>query len=325
MKTISKIIKWILLGILILVLLAVAVVFGFLKYNEYRNAHYYDHAVTGGDIEAKYSALGDFETSYIEFDADNALYGKFEIWYPTELESNQNTYPLVIMANGTGVKASQYQEVFRHLASWGFIVVGNEDDNSRTGASSAAALDFVLSLNNTDTSVFYNKVDTEKIGIGGHSQGGVGAINAVTRQSNGSYYKALYTASATSPYWGQDGIFGQEWSYDASKISIPCFMVAGTGPADAGTAIDITAGEGQGISSLWGMEETYAAIPDSVSKVMARQVNKDHGDMLRSADGYMTAWFMYWLQNDTQAGQAFIGEKAELLTNENWQDVQTNQ
>lgn len=43
--------------------------------------------------------------------------------------------------------------------------------------------------------------------------------------------------------------------------------------------------------------------------------------MLRYVDGYMTAWFMYWLQNDAYAGEAFLGEDAEILTNPNWQDV----
>lgn len=57
---------------------------------------------------------------------------------------------------------------------------------------------------------------------------------------------------------------------------------------------------------------------------MARRVGKDHGDMLRYADGYMTAWFMYYLRGDTEAGQAFFGENAEILFNENWQDIKIN-
>ena len=38
----------------------------------------------------------------------------------------------------------------------------------------------------------------------------------------------------------------------------------------------------------------------------------------------MTAWFMYWLQDDKEAGNAFFGENAELLSNKNWQDVIVN-
>lgn len=49
-----------------------------------------------------------------------------------EMEKSDITYPLVNMPNGTGVKSSRYEAVFEHLASWGFIVVGNEDENSLT-------------------------------------------------------------------------------------------------------------------------------------------------------------------------------------------------
>lgn len=46
--------------------------------------------------------------------------------------------------------------------------------------------------------------------------------------------------------------------------------------------------------------------------------------MLYFADGYVTAWFMYWLQGDESAGEAFFGENAELMKNEWYQD-QKNQ
>ena len=68
----------------------------------------------------------------------------------------------------------------------------------------------------------------------------------------------------------------------------------------------------------------YNNISDSVSKIIARRKDTDHGDMLPYADGYMTAWFMYWLNGDTEAGNVFFGEEAEILSNSNWQDVQKN-
>ena len=46
--------------------------------------------------------------------------------------------------------------------------------------------------------------------------------------------------------------------------------------------------------------------------------------MLPYADGYMTAWFMYHLQDDEEAGRIFFGDNAEILTNANWQDVEKN-
>ncbi len=320
-----KVIKIILLIIVILAVLLVGGCVALGAIMNHRNENYYKYATPAGEIEKKYTAMGELEVSYKEFEATTDTYKKYEIWYPTEMKDTDTKYPLVIMANGTGVKASQYKEVFKHLASWGFIVVGNEDDNSRTGASSAETLDFMIVQNEDSSSEFYGKIDIDNIGIAGHSQGGVGAINAVTNQENGNRYKAIWTASTTSQYWGQDNIFGAEWRYDTSKLTIPTFMVAGTEAADAGTATDITATEGQGICPLWSMTESYNTIPDNTPKVMARLIGKDHGDMLRYADGYMTAWFMYHLKGDEYAGGAFVGDNAEISTNTNWQDVKTSE
>ena len=50
----------------------------------------------------------------------------------------------------------------------------------------------------------------------------------------------------------------------------------------------------------------------------------EHGDMLTRADGYMTAWMLYQLQDDEEAGAVFIGEAAEILSNSNWQDIEKN-
>ncbi len=316
-----KVIKIILLVIVILAILIVGGCTALLMVADHQNKNYWKYATPAGEIEKKYTAMGELEVSYKEFEAKTDTYGKYEIWYPTEMKDNDAKYPLVIMASGTGVRASKYQEVFKHLASWGFIVVGNEDDSSLSGASSAETLDFMLAQHDDTSSEFYGRIDVDNIGVAGHSQGGLGAINAVTSQENGNRYKAMWIASATSPYWGQDDVFGAAWRVDMSKVTIPCFMVAGTGPADAGTATDITQREGQGICPLWGLIESYNAIPAGTPKVMARLIGKDHGDMLRYADGYMTAWFMYHLKGDEYAGGAFFGENAEISTNTNWKDV----
>lgn len=60
-------------------------------------------------------------------------------------------------------------------------------------------------------------------------------------------------------------------------------------------------------------------------KIRARAVGAEHEEMLARTDGYMTAWMLYQLYSDQEAGQAFIGEDAEILSNANWQDIEKNQ
>lgn len=317
MKIIKKIL--IAIGIIILILIvAVIILLWIVSKQPAVKDNYYELTETSLPLEAKYTALGQYEVSYAEFEAENETYKKYEVWYPTEMETSDNAYPLVVMANGTGVPASKYPAVFRHLASWDFIVVGNDDGSSFNGESSAKCLDYLMKLNKDSNSIFYQHIDTENIGVAGHSQGGVGAINAVTAQENGNLYKAMYTASTTHIELAD----GLGWHFDIEKVKIPYFMVAGTLAADAGNTEEDP--NVVGIAPLWSLQQNFDAIDSDITKVLARRVNTDHGDMLPKADGYMTAWFIYWLKGDKEAGKVFFGENAEILTNTNWQDVKTN-
>ena len=287
-------------------------------------ADYYTQTQTGGEIEETYTAMGEYDVDYAEYPAQDLLIKQYKIWYPSALAGEEGReWPIVVMANGTGVPASRYAPVFRHLASWGFVVIGNEMQNSWSGGASAGALDLLAELNEDPSSLFYHKLDLDNVGSAGHSQGAIGAINAVTAQPNGDSYKALYLASTPSSLYAST----LEWAYDPALIDVPCFMTAGTGLLDAGEAgSPEVAEEAQevSISPLWSQEENYGLIPDSVPKLRARRTGADHAEMLPWPDGYMTAWFMYWLQGDQTAGRAFFGPEAEILHNPLWQDIETN-
>ncbi len=287
-------------------------------------ADYYAQTQTGGEIEETYTAMGEYDVDYAEYPAQDLLIKQYKIWYPSALAGEEGReWPIVVMANGTGVPASRYTPVFRHLASWGFVVIGNEMQNSWSGGASAGALDLLAELNEDPSSLFYHKLDLDNVGSAGHSQGAIGAINAVTAQPNGDSYKALYLASTPSSLYAST----LEWAYDPALIDVPCFMTAGTGLLDAGEAgSPEVAEEAQevSISPLWSQEENYGLIPDSVPKLRARRTGADHAEMLPWPDGYMTAWFMYWLQGDEAAGRAFFGPDAEIVHNPLWQDIEKN-
>ena len=68
----------------------------------------------------------------------------------------------------------------------------------------------------------------------------------------------------------------------------------------------------------------YNSIGEDVQKVRARAVGAEHEQMLMRSDGYMTAWMLFLLSGDEEAGSVFVGENAEILHNANWQDVEKN-
>ena len=288
-------------GIVLLVLILLIAGFLFwLSRRPFVPNDYTETVETGGALEAKYLAMGPYEVKQVKAEAPED-WKEFVPYYPAQLEDSGDQWPAVVFVNGTGVYAAKYPALFRHLASWGFIVLGNEDPGTFSGDSTDATLAWLLEQNGDLDSVFYQKVDTAHMGLSGHSQGGVGVFNAISEQPNGGLYTCAVSLSPTQ----EDLAAALNIPYDPSKTVIPTLVLAGT-------SNDVITPEG--------MEKLYGKLGGP--KAMALRTDTDHGSMLYSGDGYVTAWLMYWLRGDEEAGKAFWGEAPELAGNPNWRGVQ---
>ena len=301
MKIILKILKYFAITVFA-VLLLLAILLFILSKKPFVPGNYTKTVETGGELEAKYLAMGQYEVKHTETNAPDD-WEKFITYYPAEMETADKTYPVVVMVNGTGVYASKYPALFKHLASWGFIVIGNEDPSTCSGDSADATLAYLLGQNDDLNSVFYQKVDAAHIGITGHSQGGVGVFNAVTTQPHGNLYTCAVSLSPTEMEVA--GAIGLH--YEPDKMTVPTLLLA----ADANDVI-----------TPEGAQKVYDAM--TVPKAMALRSGMDHGKMLYSADGYVTAWFLYWLTEDEASEKVFIGEGPELLGNPLYFKQKTN-
>lgn len=311
--------------VIALIIVAFSVYFLIKNYVDSRKSSmkddYYMDFESDASLEKKYAGLGSYEVSSLVLKSDDKTIRNIRIWYPTELESSGQSYPLITVTNASNTAALNYMPFFQRLASWGFIVAGNDDRQAGSGASSSYTLDYILSMNNDSTSVLYNKVNVDSIGCIGYSQGGAGAINAVTNFDNSYKYKTLFTGSAAYPLLSKN----MGWEYDASMINIPCFVTAGTGNSDdTGIASIDDSNVYAGVCPLESLIYNYNLIDSDVFKLRARAAGAEHGEMQTRTDGYMTAWMLYHLYGDEEAGKAFIGESAEILINSSWQDVEKN-
>lgn len=266
---------------------------------------------TGADIEDFYLAEGKYTIKIISYEADEIL-RRHLIFYPEEMEEKENNkkYPVIVSENGTATKASMYSNVLQHFSSWGFIVIGNETEDSWTGESSDKAIDFLIEQNKDENSIFYNKVDLDNIGIVGHSQGGVAVFNSITERKHRNIYK---TAVALSPVdYKSAEVIG--WKYDLTKIDIPILILAGI----EGTF------ETEMVANIDELNTMYDDI--SSKKVMGRKKGQKHMQMLFSSNGYVNAWFNWHLKGDEKAKKAFNVKEGqpELLENKLYQDVRIN-
>lgn len=293
MKKVMKSIGIVLLSIVALV--AVLIVINTIK-TEINNKRvwipddYYTAFESDSALEKKYAGLGEYEVKELEFKSDNKAIDKIRVWYPSEDEDRQ--YPVIIIVNASNTAAINLKPVYARLASWGFIVVGNDDRQTGTGETASEILDYVLSWNKDENSELFGKMDEEHIGCVGYSQGGAGAINAVTKFENSDKFTALFTGS----------------SDDAGNSDIHSNEVK----------------EFPGVAPLASLVENYDRITADVFKIRARITGAEHEQMLQKTDGYMTAWMLYHLQGDMEAASVFVGENAEILTNSGWQDVEKN-
>lgn len=232
------------------------------------------------------------------------------IYYPTELETFDKQYPVIVICNGSGTPISKYPAVPQHYASWGFIVIGTEEENAWNGFGAEMSIRHLQRLNDNEqieegkANIFYQKVDFSNVGIVGHSQGGVGVLNAITAQAHKDVYKAAISLSPTN----KELAHNLEWDYDATLVDIPILLISGEGGGDDWVVT------GEQLESIY----------DDVigNKIMIRRNNTVHNEVLYSSDGYVTAWFMWRLQGDQNAAKAFVGEDAEILTNPLYQNQQ---
>ena len=262
--------------------------------------HYATDMKTGGDVEAKYMRYGKHVIKYFETDyPENEDIKKIEIWYPADMEKSESKYPVALFLNGTGVGASRYKPVFEHLASWGFIAVGNEDPSTWEGKKADITLDWLLKANEDEKSLFYQKIDINNIGVTGHSQGGVGVYSAINATEHKDLYKCAVSLSPT----GEKLAAALKIPYNPALTEIPIFMLCSV-KNDVISPKDMTL--------------SYEKVTST--KVMAARKNADHGQMLYVADGYVTAWFMWRLQGDEEAAKAFVGDAPEIMTNPLYQD-----
>lgn len=282
-------------------LLAVLTVVMLLPFNAYAkgSSEVYDH----------YSKKGKYAVSSFTFTlSDNDF--TYKVWYPKNIKK-MSKRPVILYCNGTGSNYTMdnlTSDFLTIAASYGYICLCNTDTNTGMGTSMDAGFTKLIELSKTKSSKIYGKVNLNKVGLAGHSQGATCTVNISDPDvyENAKYYKAIFMASLPTPALENSPI--QNCPYDTTKVTLPTLLVAGTGGTDSN------------IIAPWDTS-LYPNFQNMKGDVyLARMKDVQHADSCEKTFPYMIAWFDYQFYGKAFAAKAFKGTKPELKTNPQWQD-----
>ena len=211
------------------------------------------------------------------------------VYYMSELLTHNSKFPIASWANGTGCAPSLYDGLLREVAKGGFIVVASDETMSADGTAQIAAIDFVISEGKNKSSALYKKVNTDKIAVFGHSQGGRSSVNAGAMDDGINCVLSLA---------------GSSYTEEAAKLSKPVLFMAGTKDkiVDADrwlvTAYNSVTGPAVYASLNGAIHTTCCTDPTAYSR-------------------YIISWFNAWLYNDNNYKDMFK-DGGELSQDSAW-------
>jgi pimeloyl-ACP methyl ester carboxylesterase len=215
----------------------------------------------------------------------------YTLYYPAALSGRR---PVVVWGNGTFAVPVIYSGLLRHLASYGFIVAAANTPFSGTGLEMRAGIDLLARFDGDPASEFYRHVDLEHIGAAGHSQGGMGAVNA-------GVDSRIDTTVPIEP--GPLAAPGQ--------LRGPVLFLSGSSDVIVPAPL---------VVAMWQQATQVPAAYGSLRGATHFEPTGDGGGFR----GVITAWFAYQLTGDSSAASVFTGPACGLCTDTAWSDVRRN-
>ncbi|WP_241566003.1 alpha/beta hydrolase [Prescottella agglutinans] len=221
----------------------------------------------------------------------------YQVFHPADIATSGDRHPVVTFGNGSYATYEQYEELLRHLASWGFVVVVADSSVTGDGTEILAAARYILAQNDNPESVFHDRIDVAHVAAVGHSQGAGGSINASTHSDG------LITSTAVldlpDPWWASRPVD----VIDVTRLTGPVFYLTG--------AEDL-------VSTAIPQAAYHAVSPGPAARGRLLGVGHNWPSDGGGFRGYLTAWLRFTLTGDTDAARAFVGPAPELLADPRW-------
>jgi predicted dienelactone hydrolase len=210
-----------------------------------------------------------------------SCFGGGNLYYPT----TTGTYGAIALCPGFTASASSIGWLGTRLASHGFVVLIIETNSTLDQPGSRArqlesAVNYLKAQNTRTGSVLRNKIDVNRVAIGGHSMGGGGTLEAA--QANPSYKAAV----PLTP-WHTTKSF--------RSLSVPTLIIGGSSDTVAPNADHSV--------------PFYTSIPSGTPRIFLELRGASHF-FPQSADAtvsrFAISWYKRFVDEDTRFSQFFV-------------------
>lgn len=241
------------------------------------------------------------------------------IYYPSSdggVDSRGAPHPALVFAPGFLASPSSYPGNGEHLASWGYIVAipnfPGEDIEVRA-SDVQHVLSYLEAENARGTSLFFQKIETDRFGLTGHSLGGLSTMMVAARDGR---IKAAVALDPTNP-----PAFISNWDYEAEAPDITTPLVVIGAPAQMCNN-----------SANYNEMYTFVGSNHKAKLVISSGSHCDFMDTdsflhrfgcylfcggqfslerLELSERYTTAWFNYYLHDQVEYYTYLYGQEAD--------------
>jgi hypothetical protein len=216
-------------------------------------------------------------------------YSLYTIFRPACFKAGEK-YPVITWANGTCGEIAGYAPLLSTVASFGFVIVASNSTwtaTSPTDMVQLRALDYAKALNEDSTSIFYQKLDMDKVGAMGHSQGAMATANA---DSDPRIKSLIFWNTGTSNNKPFLNVSAERDVVSTTPASMTSDVNAATKPGAWVYYHQVLQTGGSSTGHLVLMEQ-----PDRVVDMAV-------------------AWWKWQLNGDTEAQKMFVGDSCGLCT-----------
>jgi len=223
----------------------------------------------------------------------------YVLFYPQELGKDGVKHPIVSWGPGAVETASDFVTMLNHLASHGFAVISY--DATPQGQELVTGLEWMLSENMRSDSMFFEKLDADKIAAGGHSAGSLATfvIGADERLTTTMHISG--------------GTFDPHT--DIENLHAPALFVCGEPGGDGLVSGDVA-------RPNCDIDFMNAKVPVfyGVTKGASHMTPTEIGDSTIRAHqlGAMVGWLRWQLAGDESQKSMFVGDACTLCSDPAW-------